>query len=81
MMNGAVGRICFRHLGRIYDFGANAPAPAQEILIEEQDLKNLGCEYIFSRVELTNAQDMQLEYIKEYEDGEMPYSVFLYRLK
>ena len=65
----------------IYDFGANAPAPAQEILIEEQDLKNLGCEYIFSRVELTNAQDMQLEYIKEYEDGEMPYSVFLYRLK
>lgn len=65
----------------IYDFGANAEAVPQEILIDPAALKELGCDYIFSRVEITNADEMQLCYIKEYKDFEMPYSVYLYVLQ
>jgi hypothetical protein len=64
-----------------YDFGANSKAVAQEILIDEPYLKELGCDYIFSRFELTNADEMQLELVKVYNDGEMPYSIYLYELR
>lgn len=65
----------------IYDFGANAEAVPQEILIDETALRELGCDYIFSRVEITNAAEMQLNYINEYRNSEMPYSVYLYALQ
>lgn len=64
----------------IYDFGANAESIPQEILINEQALKELGCDYIFSRVEIINAGEMQLDLVGEYSDGEMPYSVYVYQL-
>jgi hypothetical protein len=65
----------------IYDFGANSEAKPQEILIDEPALKGLGCDYIFSRVEITNAEDMSLEFVNKYSDDEMPYSVYLYELQ
>ena len=64
----------------IYDFGANAESIPQEILINEQALKELGCDYIFSRVEIINADEMQLDLVGEYSDGKMPYSVYVYKL-
>lgn len=64
-----------------YDFGANADAPPQDILIDELALKQLGCDYIFSRFEITNAGDMQLQFIDMYNNNEMPYNVYLYELK
>jgi hypothetical protein len=64
-----------------YDFGANSDADAQEILIDEQALKDLGCDYIFSRFELTNADDMGLDLVNTYSDNEMPYSICLYKLR
>jgi hypothetical protein len=65
----------------IYDFGANSEAKPQEILIDEPALKGLGCDYIFSRVEITNAEDMSLEFVNKYSDDELPYSVYLYKLQ
>lgn len=64
-----------------YDFGANAAADAQEILIDEPALKELGCDYIFSRVEITNAEEMQISLLRVYQDDEMPYCVYLYELE
>ena len=64
-----------------YDFGANAAAPAQDILIDEPALKELGCDYIFSRVEITNAEEMQINLLRIYQDDEMPYCVYLYELE
>lgn len=64
-----------------YDFGANAAANAQEILIDEPALKELGCDYIFSRVEITNAEEMQIRLLRIYQDDEMPYCVYLYGLE
>lgn len=64
----------------LYDFGANAAAVPQEILIDAPALKALGCDYIFSRVEITNASQMQLRLTGTYQDDEMPYAVYLYSL-
>ncbi len=64
----------------LYDFGANAAAVPQEILIDAPALKALGCDYIFSRVEITNASQMQLRLAGTYQDDEMPYAVYLYSL-
>ena len=65
----------------IYDFGANASAVPQPILIDEPALKDLGCDYIFSRVEITNADEMHLGLINVYQDNKSPYSVYLYALE
>ncbi|MDE7324430.1 MAG: hypothetical protein K2N73_17290 [Lachnospiraceae bacterium] len=65
----------------LYDFGANAAAVPQDILIDEPALRQLGCDYIFSRVEITNADEMQMNLINIYQDDEMPYSVYLYGLE
>lgn len=65
----------------IYDFGANSDAARQDIIIDEPALKELGCDYIFSRVEIANASRMQLDLINVYQDAEMPYSVYLYALE
>lgn len=64
----------------LYDFGANAAAVPQEILIDAPALKALGCDYIFSRVEITNASQMQLRLAGTYQNDEMPYAVYLYSL-
>lgn len=64
-----------------YDFGANADAQPQDILIDEPALKQLGCDYIFSRFEIVNAGDMQLRLINMYNNDEIPYNVYLYALE
>lgn len=63
-----------------YNFGENADSSPQEILIDTNALKNLGCDYIFSRTEISNASEMALTFVKEYHVEEIPYSVYLYRL-
>ncbi|MDE6388804.1 MAG: hypothetical protein K2L82_13480 [Lachnospiraceae bacterium] len=63
-----------------YNFGENADSSPQEILINTNALKNLGCDYIFSRTEISNAEEMSLTFVKEYHMEEIPYSVYLYRL-
>lgn len=67
--------------GGIYNFGANSESIPQEILIDEQALKALGCDYIFSRVEITNAGEMMLDLLGVFNDEDMPYSVYVYKLK
>lgn len=64
-----------------YDFGANADGVPQDILIDEPALKKLGCDYIFSRVEIANAAQMQLHLINQYDKEGIPYSVYLYALE
>lgn len=64
-----------------YDFGASSEAQPQDIMIDVSALRGLGCDYIFSRTEITNAGEMQLSLINVYNDGKMPYSVYLYALE
>lgn len=63
-----------------YNFGENADSGPQEILIDADALKKLGCDYIFSRTEISNAKEMGLVFVKEYQTEGVPYHVYLYRL-
>ncbi|MDE6920959.1 MAG: hypothetical protein K2P89_13820, partial [Lachnospiraceae bacterium] len=64
-----------------YDFGASEGMQPQDILIDAPALRGLGCDYVFSRTEITNAAEMQLRLINVYNDDKMPYSVYLYALE
>ncbi len=64
----------------IYDFGADSESVPQEIKIDVSALKALGCDYIFSRVIITNADEMQLGLVGEYSEEQLPYHVYVYKL-
>lgn len=65
----------------LYDFGANSSASPMPIQIDEQALAEMECKYIFSRFEITNAEQEQLDFVKKYEKSDIPYSIYLYELK
>lgn len=64
-----------------YDFGANADSIPQELLMDSEALQDLGCDYIFSRVEITNAEENHMQKVGVYEKEEIPYKIYLYKFK
>lgn len=64
----------------IYDFGANSDTIPQDICINAKALKQLGCTYIFSRIEIVNAKEQGLLFESYYETDSIPYGVYVYRL-
>ena len=64
-----------------YDFGANADSIPEEILMDAKALRQLGCNYIFSRVELTNASENELHKVSVYEKEGIPYKIYLYEFQ
>lgn len=64
-----------------YDFGANADSIPQELLMDSEALQDLGCDYIFSRVEITNAEENHIQKVAVYEKEEIPYKIYLYEFK
>lgn len=51
------------------------------IYIEDKALSDLGCKYIFSRIELNNADEKNLSLKGTYEDSSSPYIIYVYELK
>jgi len=43
-------------------------------------LKDLGCDMIFSAVEIMNAKDLKLELLKKFDDPESAWDVYVYKL-
>lgn len=62
----------------IYDFGANSESVPQEININIESLKDIGCDYIFSRIEITNAKETGLFLVDEFAHENVPYKIFVY---
>lgn len=50
----------------------------QDIYIDAQAFQDLGGKYIFSRIELTNAKEAGLTFVKAYEAEDSPYVIYLY---
>ena len=51
------------------------------IYIDAEAIKALDGKYIFSRIELSNADEMGLELINIYKSDSSPYTIYLYGLK
>ncbi len=53
----------------------------RDIYMDVQAFGEMGGRYLFSRFELTNAEEAGLRFIKAYGTGESPYMVYLYGLE
>jgi hypothetical protein len=51
-----------------------------DIYIDTAAFRSMGGKYIFSRYELTNAGERQLELVRKYTASDVPYAVWLYRV-
>ena len=51
------------------------------IYIDAAALKKLGCKYIFSRIEISNAEHAGVTYVKAYSDKSLPYTVYVYTIR
>lgn len=51
-----------------------------DIYIDTAAFRGMGGKYIFSRYELTNAGERQLELVRKYTASDVPYAVWLYRV-
>ncbi len=51
----------------------------EDLYIDLDAFKDWGGRYIFSRVELNNAEEVGLDLIDEYSDKSSPYTVYLYK--
>lgn len=50
------------------------------IYIDTPALKDLGCKYLFSRIEISNAQQEKLTLVKAYKETELPYTLYVYTI-
>ncbi|MDE5865381.1 MAG: hypothetical protein K2H31_02105, partial [Lachnospiraceae bacterium] len=64
----------------IVNFGKNIYATDYDIYIDADSLKALGGKYIFSRLEITNAEEAGLELIDDYSSVDGSYVIYLYKL-
>lgn len=53
----------------------------QDLEFDMQKLAELGCEYLFSGAEITDFEEMGLEYMGYYETEESYWGIWLYKLK
>ncbi len=53
----------------------------EPIYIDAKALKDLDCRYIFSRPDLTNAEEMGLTLVGTYTDENSPYILHVYELQ
>ena len=51
------------------------------VYIDAAALKKLGCKYIFSRIEISNAERAGLTFVKAYSDKSLPYTVYVYTIR
>jgi len=53
--------------------------PIKNLQLDTEQLKNLGCKYIFSAVEILNYKNNSLKFIRLFTDKDSPYKIFLYQ--
>lgn len=72
--------------GRMYLFGAldysptkTKPTEAYPLYINTEAFKKYGGQYIFSRASISNAEELGLEFMKDYDSDESMYHIYVYR--
>lgn len=51
-----------------------------DIYIDTEALQDLGCKYIFSRIDISNASESGLKLLKSYTDDSSPYTIYVYTI-
>ena len=51
------------------------------IYIDAKALSAMGCRYLFSRIEISNAQEAGLKFVKAYGSAQDAYQVYVYTVQ
>ena len=51
-----------------------------DIYIDAEALKDLGCKYIFSRIDISNTDEVGIKLLKSYTDNSSPYTIYVYTI-
>lgn len=51
-----------------------------EMLVDADVFEDMGGRYVFSRVSISNASDLNLELVGKYQNEESPYTIYVYTL-
>lgn len=53
---------------------------SHEMMIDSAALKKMGCRYIFSRIPVSNEEDLKLHPLGIFEEEDSPYTIYVYEL-
>ena len=62
----------------IYQALRIVPVTDTRLFIDVDELKKLGGKYLFSRIKISNEEELGLNMISEYQDENSPYTIYLY---
>lgn len=65
----------------IVNFGKNIYVTDYDIYIDADSMKALGGKYIFSRLEIANADEAGIEFVDRYSAENAGYEIYLYKLE
>lgn len=51
------------------------------LMVDMDELKKLECRYIFSRINFTNADELNLKLLKAYEGNDSPYTIYVFEVQ
>ena len=66
--------------GKNYYYLKNNPLTIRNLQLNHDALVELGCEYIFSGLEIENPEDSGLVFLKSFENDDSPYRIWVYRV-
>ena len=58
----------------------NLEVTDKRLVVNMDELKSLDCKYIFSRIELSNADELGIKLVGTYTDDSSPYTIYVYDL-
>ena len=59
----------------------NLEVTDKRLVVNLDELKSLDCRYIFSRIELSNADELGIKLVGTYSDDSSPYTIYVYDLQ
>lgn len=68
-------------LGKKYEFSRKSSETIKNLEINTHKLKEMGCEYIFSSLPIQNYSNLNLIFLKDFEDSEGKWKIYLYQIK
>ena len=67
-------------LGLKFLFSKTDNVSLSNLELNISELRNLGCDYIFSAVEIKNYKDLKLSYVNSYTTDQSYYNIRVYKL-
>lgn len=65
----------------IYDAVRNYKVEDHNLYMDTKQFIKMGGKYIFSRIEISNAEEKELNLLNTYRDKDSPYVIYLYRVR